>query len=100
MNKYTVYRTTLSSIELEGKSLKDIESQIEEIDGDDKDWVYYDETDETFDVIEHGDGERIKECLDCENVSTALCESSRDKYCVNCGNIQNKKWDLVNNIHT
>jgi|TARA_R100001530_G_scaffold64841_1_gene46494 hypothetical protein len=43
MNKYIVYRTTLSSIELEGKSLKDINNQIEEIDGDDKDWVYYEE---------------------------------------------------------
>ena len=43
MKKYTVYRTTLSSIELEGKSLKDVESQAEMIDGDDKDWVYYDE---------------------------------------------------------
>jgi len=82
MKKYTVYRTTLSSIELEGKSLKDIESQIEMIDGDDKDWVYYDEE---FEVIEHGDGERIVD------ISTALCE--RDRCCVSCGNIQNKKWD-------
>ena len=56
MKKYTVYRTTESSIELEGKSLKDINSQIEEIDGDDEAWVY---DDETFDIIEHGDGERI-----------------------------------------
>jgi len=48
MKKYTIYRTTESSIELEGKSLKDIESQIEEIDGDDDAWVY---NDETFDVV-------------------------------------------------
>jgi|19_taG_2_1085344.scaffolds.fasta_scaffold57439_2 hypothetical protein len=57
MKKYTIYRTTESSIELEGKSLKDIESQIEEIDGDDEAWVY---NDETFDVVAG-----MKECSFC-----------------------------------
>ena len=91
MKKYTVYRTTLSSIELEGKSLKDINSQIEEIDGDDEAWVY---NDETFDVIEHGDGERIsdeygdkeltiaerKKRLKCEPIDRWKCPMCDRKY--------------------
>jgi hypothetical protein len=31
---------------------------------------------------------KIEKCVD---ISEALCE--RDRYCFNCGNIQNKKWD-------
>ena len=48
MNKYTVYRGTESFIELEGKSVDDINSQIEEIDGDDDAWCY---VAETFEVV-------------------------------------------------
>ena len=79
MNKYTVYRTTESSIELEGKSLKDINSQIQEIDGDDEAWVY---DDETFEVIEHGDGERINNsdcgCKECINKQPEYCRECCD----------------------
>ena len=92
MNKYTVYRTTESSIELEGKSVDDIHSQMTEIDCDDEAWVY---DDETFEVIEHGDGERINNsdcgCKDCGKTHCdskcicGACEKCLDSSCKDCG---------------
>jgi hypothetical protein len=37
---------------------------------------------------------KIEKCVD---ISEALCE--RDRYCFNCGNIQNKKWDSCQKCH-